>query len=235
MHLLPPHIDVSLNLILAFCVTTILSLWIWYKAARNHPTVGMLTLLWFIVQLFAGYFGFYTFIDEHPERIPLLAGPPIILILVLTLHPKMNNWIKGLDLKYLTLIHTVRIPVELCLYYLFVAKAIPVEMTFEGRNFDILAGISAPIMWWISVKRKPMKRKILLWWNVLSLGLLLNIVITAVLSLPLPFQVFGMDQPNMAILYFPFNWLPSVIVPLVMFSHLIAIKRLAFFNEPDYD
>lgn len=235
MHLLPPHIAVGLNLILAFCATTIIALWVWQKATHNHPTVGMLTLLWFIIQLFAGYFGFYTFIDEHPERIPTLAGPPLVLILVLTLHPKMNNWIKGLDLKYLTLIHTVRIPVELCLYYLFLAKAIPVEMTFEGRNYDILAGISAPIIWWIAVKRKPMKRKILLWWNVLCLGLLLNIVITAVLSLPLPYQVFGMEQPNVAILYFPFNWLPSVVVPLVMFSHLIAIKRLLVFKEVEYE
>jgi len=43
----------------------------------------------------------------------------------------------------------------------------------------------------------------------------------------LPFaQLFAFDQPNIAILYFPFVWLPSFIVMTVLFSHLISIRRL---------
>ena len=63
-------------------------------------------------------------------------------------------------------------------------------------------------------------------WHVLALALLLNIVTIAVLSLPTPFQQFGLDQPNWGVLHFPFNWLPAVVVPLVLFAHLVAIRRL---------
>jgi hypothetical protein len=39
-------------------------------------------------------------------------------------------------------------------------------------------------------------------------------------------QQFGFDQPTVAVLYFPFIWLPGIVVPLVYFSHLVAIRRL---------
>jgi hypothetical protein len=51
---------------------------------------------------------------------------------------------RGLDKKILTLLHIIRIPVELGLYWLFIYKAIPQLMTFEGRNFDILVGLTVP-------------------------------------------------------------------------------------------
>jgi hypothetical protein len=63
-------------------------------------------------------------------------------------------------------------------------------------------------------------------WNFICLALLANIVINALLSTPFPFQQFAFDQPNIAILYFPFNWLPTFIVPVVLFGHLLSIRRL---------
>ena len=57
-------------------------------------------------------------------------------------------------------------------------------------------------------------------------GLLINIVATAVLSLPSPFQQQAFNQLNIAILYFPFVWLPSVVVPVVLLAHVSAIRQL---------
>ena len=57
--------------------------------------------------------------------------------------------------------------------------------------------------------------------NILCLFLLLNVVITAFFAFPTPFQKLAFDQPNIAILYFPFNLLPTVIVPMVLFGHLL--------------
>ena len=132
-----------------------------------------------------------------------------------------------LDLKTLTILHVVRIPVELVLYGLFLEEAIPELMTFSGRNFDILAGITAPFVYYFGYIKRVLSRKFILIWNVLCLALLLNIVLNAILSAPLPFQQFAFEQPNLAILYLPFVWLPAVVVPIVMLSHLIAIKRLS--------
>jgi hypothetical protein len=84
---------------------------------------------------------------------------------------------------------------------------VPQLMTFAGRNFDIISGITAPVIYFVCFKGSNVtNKKLLLWWNVMALALLLNIVINALLSAPFPFQQFAFDQPNIAILYFPFVW-----------------------------
>ncbi len=138
---------------------------------------------------------------------------------------KGKKFIDNLDLRKLTLLHTIRIPVEIVLYFLFISKTIPQIMTFEGRNFDIFAGVSAPIIYWLSINYVQNKR-ILIVWNIAALLLLTNIVGLAILSAQTPFQQFGFEQPNIAITHFPFNWLPSVVVPLVLFSHLATLRQL---------
>mgnify|MGYP003376458549 CR=1 FL=1 len=131
-----------------------------------------------------------------------------------------------MDIKALTLLHIVRVPVEIVLFRLFIYIMIPELMTFEGRNFDIISGISAPLIYYFGFVQKQLSNKIIIIWNVLCLMLLFNIVINAVFSAPFPFQKFAFDQPNIAILYFPFNWLPSCVVPIVLFSHIVAIRQI---------
>ena len=99
-------------------------------------------------------------------------------------------------------------------------------MTFEGRNFDIFSGLSAPIVYYFGFVKRKLNRRIVLVWNFVCLALLLNIVITGVLSAPTAFQKFSFDQPNIAVLNFPFVLLPAFIVPMVLFSHLVSIRQL---------
>jgi hypothetical protein len=99
-------------------------------------------------------------------------------------------------------------------------------MTFEGRNFDIVAGLTAPVIYYFGSVKQQIGRKVMLLWNIICLGLLFNIVVIAVLSAPFPFQQFAFDQPNIALLYFPFVWLPCCVVPLVLLSHLATIRQL---------
>jgi hypothetical protein len=74
--------------------------------------------------------------------------------------------------------------------------------------------------------RKTLNSTIILVWNIICLGLLINVVIHAALSIDTSFQQFGFEQPNRAVLYPPFVGLPTLVVPLVLFSHLVVLKRL---------
>lgn len=124
------------------------------------------------------------------------------------------------------MLHTVRVAVELVLFGLFTQQAVPELMTFAGRNFDILAGLTAPLVFYLGFVKKTLNRKIILIWNFICLGLLLNIVIHAILATPTPLQQFAFDQPNVAVFYFPFVWLPAGVVPLVLLAHLAVIHQL---------
>lgn len=98
-------------------------------------------------------------------------------------------------------------------------------MTFEGRNPDLLIGLSAPLVA-LAVQRNWMPLKALLIWNIAGLLFLINIMSVAILCLPTPFRVFFDSIPNEFVLYFPFNLIPSVFVMLALFLHILSIKIL---------
>ena len=209
-----------------FGFTVLLTLYFLMQATHNQRNTKVIAVVWMVLQVTLAYNGFYAMAKVHPERVAWAVVPAIVLISLLLFTEKGRQYLNRLDLKVLTLLHVVRIPVELVLYWLFTYKAVPEIMTFEGRNWDILSGITAPVVYYLMFVRKSMSKSALLVWNVVCLGLLINIVAHAVLSAPLPIQRFGLDQPNIGVLYFPFNLLPSFIVPVVLFSHLAAIRRL---------
>jgi hypothetical protein len=130
------------------------------------------------------------------------------------------------SLQALTFLSIIRVPVEFVLLRLYQSGKVPQLMTFEGRNFDILSGLSAPLVAWLAFRRGQVKRQLLIAWNVLACGLLLNIVVNAILSLEGPLQRFAFEQPNRGVLYFPFIWLPAIIVPIVFVSHVINLWHL---------
>jgi hypothetical protein len=152
--------------------------------------------------------------------------PPVLTFIFLFATQKGRQFIDSLPLKNLTYLNVVRIPVEIVLLWLFLNKAIPELMTFEGRNFDIIAGITAPFIAYFGLTKNKLSRTIILVWNFTCLGLLLNIVVNALFSAPSPIQKFAFEQPNIAILNFPYSWLPTFIVPIVLFGHLTSIRQL---------
>ncbi len=218
--------NVSLILTITFVIITLLPVLQFYRATKQSTLFLIIVSLWMMIQLYLGLNNFYLNTTSLPPRFALLIFPPLIGIMMLFVTKKGNFFIDGLDVKQLTLLHIIRIPVEIALYFLFIAKTIPQEMTFEGRNVDIFAGITAPFIYYFGYVKKSISKTMLIVWNVLCLALLLNIVVVAILSVNTSFQQFGFTQPNIAIAHFPFNWLACVIVPLVLLAHLVNLKKL---------
>jgi len=216
---------------IVFIITAIITLWLLYRATHYSKIVIIISLLWLAVQAAISLTGFYTITTGVPPRFMLLLLPPTIFIVLFFLIKKGRVVIDSFDVKTLTLLHIVRIPVELTLYGLYLHKVVPEVMTFEGRNFDILCGLSAPFVYYFGYIKNIPSPKLLIAWNVICLLLLANIVVTAVLSGPFAFQRFAFNQSDFALLYFPFIWLPGYVVPIVLFAHLTAIRQLMKSNR----
>ena len=211
---------------LTFMLTTAFAVGLLYVAARHDWRVLAGLGAWLLLQGAIGLSGFYLVSNTLPPRLALLAGPPLLAIGLLLATRAGRHRLDGLRLEVLTLLHVVRLPVELVLFGLYRHHAVPQLMTFEGRNWDVLAGLTAPVVYWLAFRQRRLGRRGLLLWNGLGLVSLLNIVGNAVLSVPTPMQQFGFEQPNVAILHFPFVWLPGVVVPLVLLAHLAALRQL---------
>lgn len=218
--------ELSVGLTIAWFVVALLTIFLFLRAVPNPKSARLVLLLWLFIQSVLALNGFFLKVIETPQLLFIGVGLPNFFAISMLFFGSGRRFIDSLDLQKLTFFHIIRVPVELLILWLFIEKQMPQLMTFEGRNLDILSGITAPIVAFLAFRDGKINKKLLFTWNLICFGLLLNIVINAILSAPLPFQQQAFDQPNVGVLKFAANLLPSLIVPLVLFGHLAAIRRL---------
>lgn len=216
------NFPLSIECLFIFCVVYTIG---FFHLSNNKPSgyTGVI-ILWAIIQSILAYSGFYHDSKAFPPRFIFVLIVPIFMFIYIFRKNNLDHIIENRNTKLSTFLHAVRIPVEITLYYLFIHSMVPELMTFEGRNFDILAGITACIVG-VTNWYDHASRKIMILWNCIGLALVLFILVNGLLSAKLPFQQFGFEQPNVALNYFPFVLLPAVIVPLVVFTHITDIIK----------
>ncbi len=200
------------------------------ESVRHRATPILLGMLvWLALQAVLTLNGVYNTVPvSGPPRLVLFGIlPTMALVVLLSATRRGRRFTDSLPLVNITYVHTLRVVVEVVLYWLFLHKAVPELMTFEGRNYDIFSGITAPFVAYFGFTKAKLSRQLILVWNVICLALLLTIITIAFLAAPTPLQQFAFDQPNRAIGNFPFSWLPTFVVPIVLFGHLVSIRRLA--------
>lgn len=208
-----------------FVLTVLAAILLFTKASSTRWLILVL-LGWLVLTGVLTWMGFFQVTDTQPPRFLVVVLPPLLCCIVLFSTPKGRAWLDTFDLKTLTLLQTMRIPVEIVLYWLFLYQLTPELMTFEGRNMDILSGITAPVVYYIAFVRNKWRHELLLVWNIITFCILLFTVSNGILSAPSPIQQFAFEQPNVAVLLFPFIWLPAVVVPIAYYAHLISIRQL---------
>ena len=150
---MPP---VPLALDLAFGLTTALTLGLLLWAAPRHWRALVLEAgKWLVWQAVLAWTGFYTVTNTLPPRFALVVGPPLLLLAGLLATARGRRFLDALRPDRLTLLHAVRVPVELVLFGLYHYQAVPRLMTFEGRNWDILMGLSAPLVYYAAYRLPP--------------------------------------------------------------------------------
>ena len=220
---------------LVFLATTLATLGFVFYAIRevksaNSKFLSVIVLLglltWLALTGYLAYAGFYREFEAMPPRLLFAIGPANLLIIVLLAVKKSRDYLMKVPISILTYLHIIRIPIEMVLWWLALSGAVPMMLTFEGVNYDILSGVTAPFVAIFFVSEKRNNRIAAILWNLITLGLLINIVGHALLSAPTPFQRFNFDNPVMAPFYLPYIWLPAFIVPAVFFSHLVSLVQL---------
>ena len=131
----------------------------------------------------------------------------------------------------LVLVQAFRLPLELAMHGMSTRGIMPVQMTYTGLNFDIVTGATAiPVA--ILAATGYGGRRMVAAWNVLGLGLLINVVTVAILGTP-RFRYFGDDHLNVWVTYPPFVWLPVVMVLAALAGHLLIFRALLHQRHAD--
>lgn len=162
--------------------------------------------------------------DLFPLNVAPVLFIPLITIIAFTLSGVLKEILPHIAEQELIRMQVFRVFVEILLWLLFIEKLLPEQMTFEGRNFDILAGLTAPFIAYLVSKKKLSKTGIIIW-NIMCLGLLINIVSVAILSMPTPFQYFKNEPSNTIVTEFPVSLLPGLLVPLAYMLHFLSLRQ----------
>lgn len=209
----------------------------YYQALRNYypanAAVGKKMLPLIILLVAWGGYTFWLSKSEIlydlslPPRFPLLVFFPLIIIYtVFYIKNKNNPFIQSIPLKWTTYFQSFRILVELLLLFTFYKGIIPWEATFEGYNYDVLMGVSAPLVAYFLI-HKGANKKLLYAWNILGILMVLFVGFIIGTSFYQP-QIWGSETPivKTAFLTMPYFLIPCFLAPLAIFIHVVSLCQL---------
>ncbi len=129
----------------------------------------------------------------------------------------------NLPLAALVGFQAFRLPLELVMKHAAELGIMPPVLSFAGENFDILVGASALVLTPF-VLRERAPRWVVSAWNVFGLLSLANI--TRIVAGMLPVFNPGVPFANVWVTYFPYVWLPGVLVTAALLGHIVLTRKL---------
>jgi hypothetical protein len=194
-------------------------------AARRFGTyVAGGLAVWLALTAALAQFGTLSVWSALPPRLPLLPLCAFAVFLTLGRTAVVKTLIANSPRSWPIAAQTFRVGVELVLFAFHAAGQAPLQVTFEGRNFDILVGATAPVLAWL-VHRQRVTPAAVAVWNVLGLAMLANTIVTVATSIPGPLHRDWPGEPFTALAAWPLVWLPAFLAPLAVFFHIVSLRQ----------
>lgn len=189
----------------------------------------LIAFLGWLVFIYAwSRFGIFSNFKHFPFNAAPVMLIPLITILIFTFSKPVKALLLHIPQENIIKLQVFRFYVEVLLWALFTSSLLPVQMTFEGRNFDIVTGVTAVLLTtrlsgFILLNKLP--KFVIILWNIMGLLLLINIVIIAILSMPTPFRYFMNEPATTVVTGFPISMLPAFLVPLAYMLHILSLRK----------
>jgi hypothetical protein len=204
----------------------------WRRAGEPPSSVrraGFLTLAasgaWMALAWFAAASGILADFERTPPPFAFLILAIIVISFGIAFSRLGTRLSTYLPLWLLVAVQGFRLPLELAMHGMYERGAMPIQMSYSGRNFDILTGVTALAIAPL-VRSGHGGRWLVATWNILGLALLVNVVTVAILGTP-RFQYFGPEHLNVWVMQPPFVWLPAVMVVAALAGHLLIVRALS--------
>lgn len=195
--------------------------------AWRRPRVGIGLAVWLALLGALAAEGFFQDFSAAPARLPTVLVLTLAAGLLMLPTHGTRHFLAVLPPEQFVYAQSFRVIMEVILWSLAVQGRAPYLITIEGRNFDLLVGLTAVPIALMAVVRRAWPNTAAQLWNVAGIVILANTVIQAQLALPTPYRVFQ-TQPSTAFLgTFPYIWLPGFLVPLAFWLHAASLMQLA--------
>jgi hypothetical protein len=196
------------------------------RARSTALWAGALLSAWLCVSAAMGASGVLADFEARPPRMFFVLGGTVLVFALSTRSRAFTRALDAMPRAWPVALQSMRVPVELGLWSLYVEGNLPVHLTFHGRNFDVLVGLSAPLVAWGLARNNVSDRSLLLW-NAAGLALLANVVGMSITTFPGPLHLAWPGPSNTIVTRVPFVWLPAFLVPVALFGHIASLRQLA--------
>jgi hypothetical protein len=188
------------------------------------PSIAAGLCLWLGATAALAQSGFLSDWTAFPPRWPLLPLTALGMFVLLGWTRTFRRLLTEVPSWQPVALQTFRLGVELAFWRLHVEGFAPVQVTFEGRNFDVLIGLTAPVVA-IGIATGWVGPRITVAWNLLGLAMLFNAIGTVATSTPGPLHLDWPGEPFTAIATWPVIWIPAFLAPAAIFLHFVSIGQ----------
>lgn len=181
---------------------------------RSSVRVGIILLIWCVLAALVGASGLLASLQPPFPQV-ILFGLVALLLIAYGFLGDFRQWLASVPLEWLVSVHLVRF-VGFYFLWLYEQRQLPYAFAVLGGWGDIVIATLALFL----LVLRPSSRLIYHVWNTLGLLDILFVVGTAT-------RLALADSTSMAaLLRFPLSLLPTFIVPLIIFTHVVIFLRL---------
>lgn len=227
--ILAPAYDAIVRVGIASLALAVALMWLGvFARGRYRPVIYALAGGWLYGGYSLGMTGVLTRLDRTPPPMAVMSAATIALGLAMGLSPMGRRMAADLPMTALVGLQIFRLPLEMLMRRAATSGITPVELTYAGYNFDIITGIGALVLTAALAAGAYVPRAALWIWNLWGIACLAAIAAIAVLASPMV-RAFG-DDPrhlNTWVLFFPYTWLPTVLVAIAIAGHVVITRKLS--------
>lgn len=223
---MPP--DTSNSVAAGITIIALLALLGFLAGVRHHAPARLnrtaaLTGIWLVAWTLFASTGMLARFDVRPAPLMGMFAASLAAGIWLGFSPLGKILARSVPLWGLVLFQAYRLPLELCMTEAARLGLMPQQMSIEGYNFDFLTGLTALPVAFALWRGAP--QWLALAWSAFGSLCMVVIAIVAVAASPM-IQAFGPEHVNSWVAYFPYVWLPTVLVALAIAGHILVFRKL---------
>lgn len=209
-------------------------IWVFMLARNNRKKLIILSISVILVMSISAYLatsGILANFKVFPPPMAIMIVGLVVISFIIGLSSFGKEIALGLSFSSLVGLQIFRLPLELIMHHASNLGIMPPQLSFSGFNFDIITGTGALIIFALIKIKKETPLKLIWLWNIWGSYCLIAIIVIAITTSPM-MRLFGDDLKNLNtwVLYFPYIWLPVVLVTIAISSHIIIWRKLLIKN-----
>jgi hypothetical protein len=186
----------------------------------------IIAFIWSCFSLAIGKLGILDSKVSAGSFIPVVIIIPCVVVLILVRTKIVTAILDEMPDALLIRAGMFRLFFEPIAYLLYLEDHIPIEMTLQGYNPEMMVAISAPVLIALFFNDDVKKYNVAIIWNFIGL-LSLGLFVWMILSLPPdPGRYYVFERPYLIMSSFPFILYPALYVPIAFMLHIFSIKQL---------